>query len=108
MPARGELPLHRPEEADRVEDDATGDVRAVESGEREKDAGEDAVARKEPELRVLVALANEEQDAEHERWDEPVSQPLTIAALDRVHGELPGHARDQEPGRGDGRRARAA
>src|SRR5947207_2538154 len=96
MPPLGELTLDGPVEDDRVEDHAAGHVRAVESGEGEEDAGEDPIARQESELRVLVALADEEENAEHDRRDEPVAKPAAVAALDGVRGELHGHARDEQ------------
>src|SRR3989442_5783228 len=86
------MPLQRAEEADRIEDHAAGNVRAVEAGEREEDPGEDPVAWQEAEPRVLVALADEEQHAEDQRRDEPVPQAVAVSASDRVHGELHGHA----------------
>src|SRR5207245_8912552 len=82
---RGELPLERAEENDRVEDHAAGHVRAVEAGEREEDAREDPVAREEAEPRVLVALTDEEEHAEDQCRDEPVAESLAVAPLDRVH-----------------------
>src|SRR5438105_4776975 len=96
MPPLGELTLDGPVEDDRVEVSAAGHVRAVESGEGEEDAGEDPIARQESELRVLVALADEEKNAEHDRRDEPVAKPSAIAALDGIHRELHGHARDEQ------------
>src|SRR5205823_12421779 len=85
MATRGELALQRSVEADRVEEDTAGHMGAVEAGEREEDRGEDPVARQEPEARVLVALADEEERAEHDRRDEPVAERAAVALLDGVH-----------------------
>src|SRR5205807_4792384 len=58
--------------------------------------GEDSVTRQEPELRVLITLTDEEEDAEDDRRDHPIAKGSAVAALDRVHGDLHGHARHEE------------
>src|SRR3989454_10837905 len=103
VPPRGELTLERPVEHDDVEDHAAGHVRAVKTGQREEHAGEDAVTRQEPELRVLVALADKEENAQHDRRDQPIAKRSAVAALDRVHGDLHGHARHEQLDRVDRR-----
>src|SRR5690242_12273444 len=66
----GELAAHASDEDDGHEDDAAGDVRAVEPGEREEGGAEDGVARIEGELRVVVHLHGEEDAAQDDADEE--------------------------------------
>ncbi len=83
-------------------DRAAEDVRAVEAGQRVERRAEHAVGDAEAELAVVVQLAHQEQDAEHQRDAGPHLQLAGVAAPDGPHAELHREARGDED---DGQRA---
>src|SRR5205823_14559718 len=96
MAPRGELALQSAEKDDGVEDHTAGHMRAVEASEREEHGAEDAVARLETNVQVLVALPDEKRGAKDDRRDEPVAESRAIAAFDRIDGEVHGDARSHQ------------
>ena len=79
MLTRGELAIVGAEQADREEDRADDHVGAVEPGRHEEGRRIDAPCEAELRVRVLVALAGREQQAEHDGEPEAVLQPLAVA-----------------------------
>src|SRR6266498_1983005 len=86
----GELAAHRPEEDDTEHDDAAQDVRPVEAGQGEERGPERAIGETEPELAVVVALADEEGDPHDKRHGDGPDEAAPVIPPDRPDAQLAG------------------
>src|SRR6266545_8026903 len=89
--AGGELAGAGAQQHDEDEGGAAGDVGAVEAGEGEEGRPEDAAGQGHAfvdELAVLVGLAGEEAEAEHQGDDQPQHQAALVVLADGPDAEL--------------------
>src|SRR5271165_487320 len=93
MVARGHLAEEGARQTDGEEDHADDDMRAMEAGRHEERGAVDRVLEGEGCVDVLVALRDDEQDAEEDSHQEKVLESLPVALAQVVVGDVHRKAR---------------
>src|SRR6476619_3234717 len=98
---RREVTLEGSHRRDREERETDEDVGAVQARQPEEDRSKRAVARVEPDVRVLDHLREEERAAEEDGKHEPCAKAVPVVALDRLCRPVDCEARRHENRRVD-------